>query len=156
LINFDLRAVSLQGQESNWYVHDSSPFAPGVPEFERCYPCSPPKYFNTYHFENPISVQFGQTSIRIKLYLDSGFSERAFLNQRVLALKRNFTLSGSVRLVGKLEIRDFGAIGAPLLAYDDDVDLRGMYSMLFWRPVSSGRRLETGCIGYSYNLADNR
>jgi len=135
-IEFEMNALNSSQQMVNYLVLDSSAINT-LPEYSRCSPCNPPQVFSTNVFSNPISVQIGQSSIVIKFYLNSPYSETAYLlGQRVYGRKRDITLSGVTRLQGKIEIINTGQPGQPVLAFDNDVLLEGRYSMVFGKPYA--------------------
>ena len=134
-IKFDLKAVNSLQQPVDYFVHDSTAIE-GVIPYEQCY-CSPPKVLNTNVFSNPISVQVGQSNTIIYFYTTSSESSPIYLSSRVLSQKRNFIISGPTKLKGRIEIVDVGAPGRRIIAFDNDVELKGWYFIGFFKPTIS-------------------
>lgn len=154
-IKFDLKAVDSSQQPINYFVHDSTAIKGFIP-YESC-GCSPPKVFNTNVFSNPISTQINsQSNIVINFYLTSSESSPLYLSSRVLSQKRNFFIGGSTKLKGRIEIVDLGA-PRRIVAFDNDVELEGRYSIGFFKPIIShtGKKL-TDFKSLEYVLNDLR
>ena len=156
LINFDLKAVNSSQQPVNYYVHDSAAIV-GIIPYTQCNPCSPPKTFNTNVFSNPISVQIGQSSTIIYFYLTSFDSTPVYLSNRVFAQKKNFFINGSTKLKGRIEIVDESVSLNRIVAFDNDVELEGRYTIGFFKPHISptGKKL-TDFRSVEYVLYDSR
>ncbi len=155
-IKFDLRAINSLGQSADYFVHDSTAIL-GFPQYERCNPCSPPQLFNTNVFSNPISVQIGQTSVIIYFHLASAESTPAYLGSRLFSRKGEFSISGATKLKGRIEIVDRGVSGGRILAFDNDVELEGRYTIRFYKPTitPSGKKI-TDFKSIEYILCDSR
>lgn len=157
-IKFDLKAVNSSQQPVNYFIQDSAAIE-GIIPYTRCNPCSPPQVFNTNVFPNPISVQINsQSSTLIYFYLTSSESTPAYLGSRLFSRKREFFVSGSTKLKGRIEIVDEGTPGGRrVVAFDNDVELEGRYSIGFFKPTisPSGKKL-TDFKSVEYVLFDSR
>ena len=155
---FDLRSVNSAGQPVNYLVQDATIFLGNVP-FIQCTACRSPQLFNTNVFSNPISTQINsQSSIVINFYLDSSYSSPIYLGNLFFSRKRNFNVFGETRLKGKLEIVNLSAPPENrLIAFDNDVELVGQYSVGFFKPyLSPSGKKQTDFRNLQYSLTDSR
>lgn len=155
---FDLRSVNSAGQAVDYVVSDATIFLGNIP-FIQCTACRSPQLFNTNVFSNPISTQINsQSSIVINFQLDSSYSSPVYLGNLFFSRKNNFYVFGETRLKGKLEIVNLSAPPeSRLVAFDNDVELTGRYSVGFFKPyLSASGKKQTDFRNLEYSLTDVR
>lgn len=155
---FDLRSVNSAGQPVDYLVQDATIFIGNIP-FIQCTACRAPQLFNTNVFSNPISTQINsQSSIVINFHLDSSYSSPIYLGNLFFSRKSNFFINGVTRLKGKLEIVNLSAPPeSSLVAFDNDVELTGRYSVGFFKPyLSASGKKQTDFRNVEYSLTDAR
>lgn len=134
ITGFEMRVVN-SSQNAVTYTGIDSAAITGIFPFIRCGPCSPPKLFNTNIFRSGMIADLAQESGQVKLYLTLSESSPITFNNRFFSRKRDFTVTGTTKIKGKIEVT--GSNGR-VIAFDNDVVLEGGYSVLYWKPYLVG------------------
>lgn len=126
----------------------------GIIPFSIACPCSPPELYST-NVPSELIANLGTTVGRVLFYTNFSTSSPIALNQRVLSKKKDFLISGAMELRGRIEVRNRTDL---IIAVDNDVVLKGNYSVLYWKPYISAngtRVTDFKSVIYSLNAPAN-